>query len=125
MKKTVLIFGREPATILALVAAIIQCVGAFAFDLTKDQQSLLNAVAAGVLGAVVAFMVHDNVVAAVTACFQALIACAIGFGLHLSPDAQTAIMALVVQTLGAVFVRHSVESKVSAQQLRAGLRLAA
>lgn len=125
--KPTLIFGREPAVLLALIAAIIQSVGAFAFHLTKDQQATLNAVAAGVLGLIVACMVHkaDSIVAAGTALAQAGIACALGFGLQLTPDMQTAIMALVVQALGAAFVRQAVEAKVTREQLRASLRLAA
>lgn len=124
MSRTVLIFGREPAVILGVIAATIQLLSSTALHLTVDQQAALNAVAVGVLGVTVAFMVHDGVVAAFTPAFHALIACALGFGVHMAPDVQSAIM-LVVTAVGSAFVRHSVTSKVSKEQLRSGLRLAA
>lgn len=122
--KIVLILKREPATWLGLVAACVQFVSAFLFHLTVDQQSGLNAAAAGIVGVVVAFLVHDGVIAAITAGFQALIACGMGFGLGWSPDKQTAFM-LIVVAISAVFVRSQVAAPVTASELRRGLRLAA
>jgi hypothetical protein len=124
VNKTTLVLGREPAFWLGAAAAAIQLVSAFFFHLTADQQAVLNGVAAGVLGLIVAVIVHDGIVAAVVALFQAALGCALGFGLHWTPDQQSTFM-LFVTAVAAGFVRSQVEAKVSAQQLRAGLRLAA
>lgn len=124
MKRTALVFGREPAFWLGAVAAGVQLVSAFFFHLTADQQAGLNGAAAGIVGLIVAFTVHDGVVAAVVALFQAALGCALGFGLHWSPDQQSTFM-LFVTAVAAGFVRSQVTAKVSASQLRSGLRLAA
>lgn len=120
MSRSVLIFKRDPAVILAFVAAAIQSVSAFFFHLTVDQQAGLNGAAAGILGLVVAFMVHDNVIAAVTALFQALIALSIGFGAHISADRQSVLMVLLGAG-AAAFVRTQVTAKVTRAQLMAGM----
>lgn len=115
--RTVLIFGREPAAILGLVAATIQAASAFLFHLSTNQQASLNTAASGVLALVVAFMVHDGIVAALTGAFQALVAAAVGFGLDWSADQQTAFMIFVV-AVATAFVRTQVTAKVSREQLR-------
>lgn len=124
MNKSVLILGREPSVWLALVAAAVQAVSAFCFHLTDHQQTSVNAVAAGVAGLIVACIVHDGVVAAVTGLFQAGIACGMDFGLGWGPDKQTAAM-LFVGAFAAAFVRTQVAAPVSAAQLKRGVRPAA
>lgn len=121
MKSTVLILKREPAFWLGAVAAAIQLVSAFLFHLTQDQQAVLNGVAAGVVGLIVALTVHDGVVAAVVALFQAALACALGFGLHWSPDQQSTFM-LFITAVASGFVRSQVTAPVTAAELRRGLR---
>lgn len=124
MNRTALVLKREPAFWLAAVAAAVQAISAFFFHLTADQQAVLNGVAAGVVGLIVAVTVHDGVVSAVVGLFQAALACALGFGLHWTPDQQSTFM-LFITAVAAGFVRSQVEAKVSAAELRAGLRLAA
>lgn len=107
------IFGREPAAWLGLFAVLVQLASTFFLHLTTDQQSLINAVAAGVAGLVVAVLVHDGVVAAVGALFQSAMALAVGFGLQWTPDKQSVFMALVMAAVHA-FVRTQVQAPVSA-----------
>jgi hypothetical protein len=59
------IFGREPALWLALVAVGVKCLAAFGLDVSTDQQAVINAGAAAIVGVVVAVMVHDGVSSAV------------------------------------------------------------
>lgn len=124
MKRTALVLGREPAFWLGAVAAAIQLVSAFFFHLTQDQQAVLNGVAAGVLGLIVAAIVDDGIVAAIVSLFQAALACALGFGLHWTPDQQSTFMAFIT-AVAAGFVRSQVSAPVTAAELRRGPRLAA
>lgn len=98
------IFGREPALWLGLVGAIVSALGAFVVHLTTDQQGVLNAVAALVVGLVVAFATHDGQSAAVLGLIKGLLALAVAFGAHLSPDSQ-AILYTVAAAVVAMFVR--------------------
>jgi hypothetical protein len=110
------IFGREPAVILGLVAAVVQLVSATAFPLTPDQQGVINAVAVALAGVITAFAVStDAGFAAVAGLVKAVIALALAFGLDLSPDLQSAIM-VVVTAIGAFFVRTQVSAKVPARR---------
>lgn len=106
-----LIFKREPAVWLGLVSVGVQFASAFGLNLSVEQQSTINAVAAGVLGLLVAVLVHDGVVAAVTAFFQSLVALGVGFGLDWAPDKQAVFMALVVG-IASAFVRTQVTAPV-------------
>lgn len=106
------IWGREPAVWLALVAALIQAVSGFFFHLTDEQQGVLNAVAAAVLGLVVAFAVKGDVVLpAVLGFIKAVFALGLAFGAHWAPDKQSLIMVLVT-ALFAAFVREKVVAPV-------------
>lgn len=105
------IFGREPAVWLALIATALKLMSAFWWDLSVDQQSVLNAVATATVGLIVAMIVHDGQVASVLGFAQALLALAIGFGLHLSPEIQATIMSFVGVVV-AMFVRTQVIAPV-------------
>lgn len=118
MNRTVLIFKREPAFWLGLFAVAVQFASSFGMDLSTNVQSAVNAVAAGVMGLVVAYMVHDGVLAAVSAFFQAAVALGVGLGLDWSPDKQTVFMALVVG-IASAFTRTQVVAPVSLAQYRA------
>jgi hypothetical protein len=101
------IFGREPALWLALVAVGVKLLTAFGLDVSTDQQAVINAVAAAVVGLTVAVMVHDGVSSAVLGLLQAVVALAVGFGLHLSADQQAVIMSAAAAVV-AMFVRTQV-----------------
>lgn len=103
-------FGREPALWLALLAVIVKLSTAFGLDLTSDQQAVINAAAAALVGVLVAVSVHDGVGAAVLGLVQAGIALAIGFGLHWTPDQQATVMSFAAAIV-AMWTRTQVIAK--------------
>jgi uncharacterized membrane protein len=105
------IFGREPAAALAFIAVAIKLVAAFGINLTVDQQSVLNAVAATAVGLLVAVSTRDGVAAALYGFAQAALALAVGFGLHWSADQQAVVLSFVSVAV-AMFVRTQVTAKV-------------
>lgn len=107
------IFGREPALWLALVASAVKLVSAYWLHLGVDQQSLVNALAAAVVGLVVAKIVHDGAPAALLGVAQAGLALAVGLGLHMPADEQATIMT-AVGVVVAMFVRTQVIAPVPA-----------
>lgn len=115
--KPSLILGREPALWLTLGAIIVKTVAAFGVGVSPDQQSVINAAAAALVGLIVAATTGDGVVAAVLGLAQAVIALAVGFGLNWSSDQQAIVMSLIGAAV-AMFVRTQVTAPVSASQLR-------
>lgn len=105
------IFGREPALWLAAIAALIKLVSAFWLELSIDQQSGLNAIAAAMVGVITASIVKDGLNAAILGFVQAGLALAIGFGLHLLPANQAIIMA-GIGTIIAMFTRTQATAPV-------------
>ncbi|MFE2346497.1 hypothetical protein [Kitasatospora cineracea] len=106
-------FGREPAVILAFVAALVKLGAAFGLNLSADQQAGVNAVAAAAVGVGVAYIVHDGLSAAVLGFLQAAVALAVGFGLHWSADQQAVVMT-VAAALVAMWTRAQVTAPVPA-----------
>lgn len=104
------IFRREPAAWLALVAILVKLVSAFWVNVSVDEQSLINAVAAAVVGLVVAFSTHDGIAAAVYGFAQSALALAVGFGLQWSADQQAVLLSAVSVVL-ALFTRTQVTAK--------------
>lgn len=105
------IFGREPAAFVALAAVIIKLIAAFGVNLSTDQQAVLNAVVAALVGVVVAVMAHDALAAPLYGFAQAALALAVGFGLHWSADQQALVLS-GVQVALAMFLRTQVTAKV-------------
>lgn len=105
------IFGREPALWLALVAVAVKLSTAFGLDLSDGQQAVVNAIAAALVGLIVAVMVHDGVGAAVIGFVQAAVALAVGFGLHWSPDQQAVVLSFA-SALVAMWTRTQVTAPV-------------
>lgn len=106
------VLGREPALWLGTIAAAVQLTSYLAFPLTPDQQSLINAVAVALFGAITAWMVSaEKGVPASLGLLQAIIALAIGFGWHLSPGVQTSIMATAT-ALAAFLTRTQVVAPI-------------
>lgn len=112
-----MIFKREPAVWLTLIATAIRLLGAFVIDLSDGQQAILNAAAAAGAALIVAVMVRDGQVAAILGFAQALLALAVGFGLHIDADHQAVIMSFVGGIV-AMFVRTQVTAPVSATGAR-------
>lgn len=107
------IFGREPALWLALVAVVVQTISAFVVNVTADQQAWINAVAAAVVGLIVAISTGDGIVAAVLGLAQAAVGLAVGYGLDWSTSQQGIVMSLVAAVVG-MFTRTQVVAPVAA-----------
>jgi hypothetical protein len=114
---SLLILKREPATWLALVAVVVKLAAAFGLDVTADQQSAINAVAAAAMGLLVAAIAHDAVGAAVVGLAQAALALALGFGLDWAADRQAVVMAAVTVVVG-MWDRTQVTAPVPAAAAR-------
>lgn len=106
-------FGREPALFTGLLAVVLQLATGFGAHLTGDQQALVNAVAAALVGVAVAVVAHDSLSAPVLGLTQAAVAVAVGFGLHWTVEQQGMVMA-VASALVALFVRQQVTAPVGA-----------
>jgi nicotinamide riboside transporter PnuC len=111
----VLLFGREPALILGLVASAIQLFSATVLPLSDGQQGVVNAVAVAVVGLVTAFAVSaEKAAPAVLGLVQAVLALALAFGLNLDAGVQGAVMAFATALVSA-YVRSQVVAPVPAQ----------
>lgn len=110
------IFGRDPALWLGAASVVVKLVAAFWVDLTVDQQSGLNAVAAALVGLIIASVVRDGQVAAILGLAQAMLALAIGFGLDVGAEHQAVIMSFVGMVVTA-FTRTQVTPPVP-QEIR-------
>lgn len=115
------IFGREPAYWLALASGLIAFVSAVATPLSTEQQGLLNAAVAALLGVVTAgLLAGEKSVAALVGLGKALIAVGLAFGLSLSPEVQSTTMVLVELVLTGVLVRPAVVAPVGPSGTAAG-----
>lgn len=107
-------FKREPALWLALISASISMVSAFFFELTIEQQGVLNAGAAAVAGLITAVMVKsDQLVPAILGAVSAVLAIGLAFGLRLDQADQATIMAFATAAVH-MFVRTQVLAPVPA-----------
>lgn len=114
MNKTFTIFGREPALVLALAAAVIYFVSLFLFDLSPEQQGVLNLVVGAIVAVVGALKVaRDKVAAALLGLAQSAVGAAVAFGLHLGAEQQAGIMVLAATVIG-FFARTQVTAPVDA-----------
>jgi hypothetical protein len=110
------IFGREPALVLALLASVLKLGAAFGLHVTGDQQALINATAAALVGLAVAAAAHDSLSAPILGVIQAMVALAVGLGLHWTADQQALVMTAAA-ALVAMFTRTQVTSLVPAKPL--------
>ncbi|MFI0156241.1 hypothetical protein [Streptomyces lydicus] len=111
------IFGREPAAWAALASIVIQTLGAFVVGFDHETQAWVNAVVLAVLGLVVAVMVHDGVIAAISGLAQAVITLTVGLGLDWSAEKQALILSLIT-ALAQFAVRQSVIAPVPASAVK-------
>jgi hypothetical protein len=115
------IFGREPAYWLALGSALIALVSALFWSLTGDQQGLLNAGVAAVLGIATAWTLKgERLVAAIVGFFKAAIAIALAFNLDLAPEVQSSAMLFVELILTGFLVRPNVIAPIPMKVAVAG-----
>lgn len=107
------ILGREAAFWLSITSAAIAFFSATIASLSAEQQGVLNAAVAAVLGlASIGFLAAEKSVAAVVSVFKALIAIGLAFGWSLSPEIQSSAMVLVELILTGGLVRPNVVSKI-------------
>jgi hypothetical protein len=106
------IFGREPVLWYALLTAILQVANAFMWDWSTEQQGLVNAGIAAVLGLAAALTtIKERIVPAAVGLLQSVVSIAVGFGANIAPEQQSMIMA-VIAAAAALFVRQQVLAPV-------------
>lgn len=116
------IFGREPSVILGAIAVTVQFVSAFLVNVSQNTQTLINALAAALVGFAVAYMVKDEgTFASFVGLGQAALALGMNLGLDWSADRQAAAMAALT-IVGQFWL---VRDRVTAPVTREGVRLAA
>lgn len=115
------LFNREPALWLGLVAIVVKVVAAFGLDVSDDQQAWINAVAAALVGLVLAVVASDAIGAAVLGFAQAVLALAVGFGLDWSAEQQAVVLAFATAVV-AMFDRTQVIAPAPAVALARGPR---
>ena len=109
------VFGREPAFWLAFVSAAIALFSATVYELSVDQQGVLNAVTAALFGILTAWAVSaEKAVPAIVGFFKAAIAVALAFGLSLSPEVQSTALVFVEILLTGLLVRPNVSAPIAA-----------
>lgn len=108
-----IIFGREPAAWLGLVAVLVKFGSAFWWHASVIEQARVNTLAAAVVAVLIAVSAHDSLGPALLGLVQAAIAAAVGFGLHWSADQQALVMSAAAAIL-AMWTRTQVTAKVSA-----------
>lgn len=100
-----MLFGREPALLLGFAAAGLKLLTAFGLDVTADQQTLINAVLAALVGLWLAVLAKSGAwAAALMQLAQTVMALFVGYGLDWSADKQATVMATVAALL-ALFER--------------------
>lgn len=115
-----MIFGREPAVILAFFAALLKLLAAFGVDVTADQQAVINAVLSALVALVLAVVLKSGALyAAILNFAQAGMALFVGFGLDWSADKQALVMASVAAALAVFGVRPQVQAPVVGVPLEA------
>lgn len=106
------IFGRDPAWVLAVIAAGVSAFSAFILNVTMDQQAAINAVAAACVGLGTAWWVaRDKLLPAVVGVAQAVLLLAVTYGFDVPPEKQ-AILLTLVGLVAAGFVRTQVTASV-------------
>lgn len=116
-----LILKREPAMWLGLVAVLVKMGAAFGLDVSGEQQAVVNALAAALVGLVLAVMADDGVGAAVLGFVQAALALAVGFGLDWSAERQAVVLSVAAAVV-AMFDRTQVTAPVPASAVQPPVR---
>jgi hypothetical protein len=97
-----MLFGREPALLLGLIAAGVKLLG-YELNVTDGVQTAINAIAAGVVAIIIAFVARNGAwAAAILQTAQAVMALFVGLGLDWSADRQALWMATIAAVLAVV-----------------------
>lgn len=96
------IFAREPALLLGLIAAGVKLIG-YEANVSAGVQTAINAVAAGVVAIIIAFVAQNGAWgAAILQTAQAVMSLFVGLGLDWSADRQALWMASIAAGLAVV-----------------------
>lgn len=107
------VIGREPVYFLGFLAAILQAGSAFGLDVSPGMQTLINTLAAAIVGVVSAVVLKSGALAAAILNFaQAVMALVVGLGLDWSTEEQGKVMAVVAMGL-ALWLRERVTAPIS------------
>jgi hypothetical protein len=120
--KVLAYIARETAQIAAVVAGLIQLIGALTLGFTVDEQGALNALVVVLLGVLTALSVSAEKAAPLIAgVVQAMLAVALSFGFQLTPQLQGSIMAFVVAVV-AFYLRTVVTAPIGPDAVSRGGR---
>lgn len=118
------IYGREPATWMALVAAVWGVLSAFGINFSAETQSIVTAALAAVLGLVVAVQVHDGILPALNGLVVAAVSLVSHFALHWSAEEQSVKVGALTMLISWFVTRPNVTAPVAASVSPAGTLLA-
>jgi len=108
------IFGREPAVILAFIAAALKLAAAFGLKVSDDQQGVINTVLSCLVAVALVIVLHQgSLYAALVNLAQAAMSLFLAFGLELSGERQALIMASLAALLAVFGVRPQVQAPVA------------
>lgn len=111
-----MLLGREPALLLGFIAAGVKLLG-YELNVDADVQTAINAIAAGIVAIIIAFVAKNGAwAAAILQTAQAVMALFVGLGLDWSADRQALWMASIAALL-AVVERFIVTPPVSTTRL--------
>lgn len=97
-----MLLGREPALLLGLIAAGVKLIG-YEMNVSDGTQTAINAIAAGVVAIIIAFVAKNGAwAAAILQTAQAVMALFVGLGLDWSADRQALWMAAIAAGLAVV-----------------------
>ncbi|MEV4041402.1 hypothetical protein [Streptomyces sp. NPDC049744] len=96
------VLKREPALLLGLIAAAVKLAG-YEFDVSDGVQTAINAIAAGVVAIIIAFVAKNGAwAAAILQTAQAVMSLFVGLGLDWSADRQALWMGSIAALLAVV-----------------------
>jgi hypothetical protein len=114
MFKNGLIFDRHPVLVTTFLAAFLQVLSSLVLHWTDNQQALLNAAIAAILGFIAAAGIAvDKALPALVGVVQAVLSVAVGFGAHITDSQMSMISALVASGV-ALWTYDRVTAKVGA-----------
>ncbi len=96
------IFGREPAAVAALLAALGTMAVAFGAPVSNEQVGLIGAALSAAAGLFIAWRTAHTTLALVIGAANALLALGVGFGYSLSPEQTAAVLALLQVGFGLI-----------------------
>lgn len=109
-----MIFKREPAVWLNLIASAVALLSAYVLHLTTDQQGTLNALAAAGVALAVGIMTHDSWAPLALGLLKAVIMLALAWHLHVSAENQALIFTLASAVLAAFGAAGGTQRSVAA-----------